>query len=298
MTLFHAATALRGAGPAATLAAGLEAMDRAPTVTGVHDRDDGSGLWEVSAYFDGRPDGAALMLLARAHGAPDFSVAPVGSRDWLAQVRAGLSPVAAGRIVVFGSHDRDRVPPNRIGLEIEAALAFGTGHHATTRACLLALDRLARRGRAFRNVADIGGGTGVLAMAAVRLWGGRAVAGDIDPVATQTARVNAAANGLAGSIRCATAAGFRHPLLQARGPYDLVAANILAAPLRRLAPQVAAHLAPGGTVVLSGLLVRQAAGVEAVYRGWGFGRIERLDHDGWSALVLRRRRGPGAIRRR
>jgi ribosomal protein L11 methyltransferase len=289
MTLFHAVTALKGAAPAAALQAALEEADPAPTVTGAHDRDDGTGIWEVSAYFDGRPDETALMLLARAHGAPDFSVAPVGTRDWLAQVRAGLTPVEAGRITVFGSHDRDRIAPNRIALEIEAALAFGTGHHATTRACLLALDRLAREGWSFRSMADIGGGTGVLAMAGCRLWPLRAFAGDIDPVATETARANTAANGLAGRIGCVTASGFRHPRLQAAAPFDLVAANILAAPLKRLAPEMAAHLAPGGLAILSGLLVRQVPGVEAVYGGWGFRRHDRVDLDGWTALVLRYR---------
>ncbi len=290
MTLFHAVTAIEGAGAAAALQAALEEIDPAPTVTGAHDRDDGTGLWEVSAYFDGRPDETALMLVARAHDAADFSVAPVGSRDWLAQVRAGLSPVHAGRITVFGSHDRARIPPNRIGLEIEAALAFGTGHHATTRVCLIALDRLARTGRGFASMADIGGGTGVLAMAACRLWPLRAIAGDIDAIATETARANVAANGLSGRIRCVTAAGFRHALLHREAPFDLVAANILAAPLKRLAPEMALHVAPGGVAVLSGLLRRQAAGVEAVYRGWGFVRHDRVDAEGWTALVLRRAR--------
>jgi ribosomal protein L11 methyltransferase len=288
MTLFHAVTSLRGATPAAALADALEEIDPAPTVTGAHDRDDGTGIWEVSAYFDGRPDDTALMLLARAHEAPDFAVAPVGTRDWLAQVRAGLTPVDAGRITVFGSHDRDRIAPNRISLEIEAALAFGTGHHATTRACLLALDRLSRAGLAFREMADIGGGTGVLAMAGCRLWPLRAVAGDIDAVATETARANVAANGLSARIRCVTAAGFRHPALHARAPYDLVAANILAAPLKRLAPAMASHVAVGGVVVLSGLLLRQAPGVEAVYRAWGFASLDRVEDDGWAALVLNR----------
>jgi ribosomal protein L11 methyltransferase len=290
MTLFHATTALEGEAAAARLAAALEALDPAPTVVGVHDRDDGSRLWEVSAYFDGRPDPTALLILARAHGAPDLAVTRVGTRDWLAQVRAGLTPVHAGRITVFGSHDRARIPPNRIALEIEAALAFGTGHHATTRACLIALDRLARRNRLdIRRIADIGGGTGVLAMAGVRLWPRvRAVAGDIDPVATETARANIRANGLSGRIVCVTAAGFRTPRLASGPAFDLVAANILAAPLKRLAPQIAHRLAPGGVAVLSGLLARQAPGVEATYRAWGFRAVDRVALDGWVALVLRR----------
>lgn len=288
MTLFHAVTELTGAGPAAALAGALEALDPPPSVTGLHDRDDGSRLWEVSAWFDGRPDGTALLILAAAHGAPPFAVAPVGSRDWLAQVRAGLTPVEAGRISVFGSHDRARIAPSRIGLEIEAALAFGTGHHATTRACLLALDRLAQSGWAFRRAADIGAGTGVLAMAAARLWPLRASAGDIDPLAALTARANIRANGLRARVEAVTAAGFAHPRLVAR--VDLVTANILAQPLRRLAPAIAAHLEPGGVAILSGLLARQAAGVEAVYRAFGFSRLDRVDLAGWTALVLRRHR--------
>jgi ribosomal protein L11 methyltransferase len=175
-----------------------------------------------------------------------------------------------------------------VALEIEAAEAFGTGHHATTQGCLVALDRLARQGLAARRVADIGGGTGVLAMAAARVWPARAIAGDIEPLATATARLNVAANGLAGRVACVTAAGFRHPRLHAGGPYDLIFANILAGPLRRLAGELARHHAPGGVAILSGILDRQAQGVIAVYRGWGYrpGRTVRIG--GWSTLVLAR----------
>ena len=170
----------------------------------MRDHDDGSGRWDAGGLFDGRPDAAGLALLAEVHGAAGFTVERVDDRDWVAQVRAELTPVEAGRFVVYGSHDRGRVPPSRIGLEIEAAQAFGTGHHATTQGCLLALDRLAKAGFRPRRVADVGAGTGVLAMAAARLWPLRAVAGDIDPVATATARANAAANGVG------TRVGLRH----------------------------------------------------------------------------------------
>jgi ribosomal protein L11 methyltransferase len=288
MTLHHATTAVPGAAAAEALADALDALEPPPTASGVHDRDDGSGVWEVGAYFEGRPDAAALAVLAAVHGAAEFAVAPVGTRDWLAQVRAGLTPVEAGRFTVYGSHDRARVAPNRIGLEIEAALAFGTGHHATTRGCLLALDGLARSGRRYARVADIGTGTGVLAMAAARLWPARVLAADVDPTATATARMNLAANRAAIRVRTLTAAGFRHPALHAAAPCDLVLANILAAPLRRLAPEMARHAARGGTVVLSGLLDRQAGGVLAVYRGWGFRRRAAVRLDGWTTLVLQR----------
>lgn len=286
MPLFYVSTVLTGEDAARALGDALEALD--PLSTEVRDHDDGSGRWDVGAHFDGRPDAGGLALLAALNGAPDFAVSKVEDRDWVAQVRAELTPVEAGRFVVYGSHDRDRIPSDRIGLEIEAAQAFGTGHHASTQGCLTALDRLARAGLVGSNVADIGGGTGVLAMAAVSIWPARAVASDIDPVATFTARANAAANGLGPRILCLTAPGFNHPLLAARAPFDLVFANILAAPLKRLAPDMARHQAKGGVAILSGLLTRQAPGVLAVYEGWGYRRIDRVPIGEWTTLVLRR----------
>ena len=202
----------------------------------------------------------------------------------MAQVRAELTPVVAGRFVVYGSHDRERIPPNWVGLEIEAAQAFGTGHHAThprlpTRARPAgrgAACRPAGRGhrRRHRRPGD-GGGRGLA---------GGAIAGDIDPVATATARANVAANGLAARVACVTAAGFRHPRLQAGAPYDLIFANILAGPLAARG-DLAAHQAPGGVAILSGILARQARGVAAVYRAWGYrprgdGADRRMDDAG------------------
>ena len=286
MPLYFASTALLGEDAARALGDALESLD--PLSTEVRDHDDGSGLWDAGAHFDGRPDAAGLALLAALNGAPDFTVAKVDERDWVAQVRSELTPVEAGRFIVYGSHDRGRIPSNRIGLEIEAAQAFGTGHHASTQGCLTALDRLARSGLVAREVADIGGGTGVLAMAAVSVFPARAVASDIDPVATVTARANAIANGLGPEILCLTAPGFNHPMLAARAPFDLVFANILAAPLKRLAPAMAGHQAPGGVAILSGLLTRQAPSVLAVYRGWGYARIDRIPIGDWTTLVLRK----------
>jgi ribosomal protein L11 methyltransferase len=288
LTLYHAITQIRGETEAQALFDALDELWPAPSASGTHDRDDGSGVWEVSAYFDGRPDETMLALLARAHGADTFSVAPVGTRDWMAQVRAGLSPVRAGRFIVYGSHDRGKVPSQLVGLEIEAALAFGTGHHETTQGCLLALDQLARHGLSARRVADIGSGTGVLAMAAARIFPARIIASDIDALATRTAQANIRANRLAGRIRCVTAPGFRHPALRAMGPYDLAVSNILASPLKRLAPDMARHIAPGGMLVLSGILARQAASVEAVYQGWGFRRRHILGRGDWTVLTLER----------
>lgn len=290
MPLFRAITAVRGAAAAHALSDALDALDPAPLAGEIHDHDDGSGLWDVGALFDGSPDPVALALVARAHAAPDFTVAKVEDRDWVAQVRAELTPVVAGRFVVYGSHDRARIAPNRIGLEIEAAEAFGTGHHATTQGCLEALDRLVRMGWRPRRIADIGGGTGVLAMAATSVWPARAIAGDIDPLATRTARANVAANGLGDRVTCVTAAGFRHPRLRAGAPYDLVFANILAGPLRRMAGDMARHQATGGRAILSGILARQAKGVAAVYRSRGYVPEETVRIGEWATLVFRLRR--------
>lgn len=294
--LFQATTMIAGEAAARAAADALEALDPAPLATDVHDRGDGSGLWEVGGHFDRRPDAAGLALVAQLYGGPDFRTAAVEDCDWVARVRAELTPVRAGRFVVYGSHDRARISAHLVGLEIEAAQAFGTGHHATTQGCLVALDRLARRGLVARRLVDIGGGTGVLAMAACKIWPARAVAGDLDPVATSTARANVAANGLARRIACITAAGFRHPRIAAGARYDLVFANILAAPLKRLAPQVAAHQPRGGVVVLSGILTRQATGVAAVYAGWGYRLLDEVAREGWTTLVLRR--GGAALGRR
>lgn len=169
-------------------------------------------------------------------------------------------------------------------------MAFGTGHHGTTVGCLAALDRLARRGFRARRVADIGTGTGVLAMAAARRLAAPGVATDIDPVAVATARANVAANGLRLRVRTGQAAGFRTPLLARDAPYDLVFANILARPLKALARDMARFTAPGGQAVLSGLLLRQGAGVEAVYRGHGFRCRDRIALGDWATLVLERTR--------
>jgi ribosomal protein L11 methyltransferase len=269
---------------------------------GVFEIEDGSGRWEVGGYFDAAPDIAGLAVLARLHGAADFAVSRVADRDWVAQVRRELHPVHAGRFTVHGGHDSHRVAPNRIGLRIEAAMAFGTGHHATTRGCLLLIDGLARRGmrRGVRpaRVADIGCGTGVLAMAAARLWRARCVATDIDDVAAATARENVRANRLGPWIAVGRAPGFRHAALRAAAPFDLVCANILAGPLERLAPEIARHLAPAGHAVLSGILRDQAASVEAVFAGHGMRRERRVVLDDWVSLLLRKQRNEKGRARR
>ena len=289
MSTYSALTTLDGQEAAAALAAALERMDPAPTGVGTFEIEDGSGRWEVGAYFLEAPNEAVLMLLAAAFGAADFALSELPEIDWVAKVRRELHPVEAGRFFVYGPHDADKVPPGRVALQIEATVAFGTGHHGTTQGCLRAFDRLAEAGLAPARVADIGCGTAVLAMAAAKvLPQAQIIAGDIDAVAVEVAAANAAINGLGGRIACVEAAGFDHPALVAGAPYDLIFANILKGPLIELAPAMAAHAAPGGRVILSGLLAVQAEAVQAAYAAAGFVPEARDDLGEWSTLVLRR----------
>ncbi len=262
-----------------------EALERmGPAGVGVFEVEDGSGLWEVAGYFEGLPDVAGLALLEAVHDV-GFVVSEVPETDWVAKVRRDLSPVEAGRFFVYGSHDADRVPEGRVALLIEAAMAFGTGHHGTTQGCLRALDRLLESGWVPARVADLGCGTAVLAMAAARVWpGAEVLASDIDPVAVEVARANVEANGLAGRIDCLLAEGVEEPRLS--GPFDLILANILMGPLIDLAPELSLRLSPGGRVILSGLLTDQAEGVAEVYRGRGLDLVGREDIGDWATLVM------------
>ena len=246
MPTFTALTTLSGKAQAEALGEAMERLEPTPTGVGVFEVEDGSGLWEVGGYFTESPDIAALALLSVAFGAKDFTVSELPETDWVAHVRRELAPVEAGRFFVYGSHDADKVPSGRIPLLIEAAMAFGTGHHGTTLGCLRALDRLIEGGFVGEKVADIGCGTAVLAMAAARVWDGTIIASDIDQVAVDVAEANLRANDMAGRVRCVEAAGFANPELAAVAPYDLIFANILKGPLVALAPDLAAHLRPGG----------------------------------------------------
>jgi ribosomal protein L11 methyltransferase len=282
-----ALTTLPGPDGAEALGEALEALDPPPTGVGVWEVEDGAGLWEVGGYFGAPPDEVGLALLAAAHGARPFAVSEVPHQDWVAHVRRELTPVEAGRFHVHGSHDAETVPEGRIPLLIEAAMAFGTGHHGTTQGCLRALDRLLEEGASPRRVADVGCGTAVLAMAAAAsLPGAEVVASDIDAVAVDVARVNLAVNGLEGRVALVETAGLDHPALA--GPFDLVFANILKGPLVELAPAIGGALAPGGRAVLSGLLAEQAEAVAAAYRAEGLREEAREDLGEWSTLVLRK----------
>ena len=286
MPTFTALTTLTGLAPAEALGEALEHITPEPTGVGVFEVEDGSGLWEVGAYFIEEPDVIALELLAAIHGAKPFAVSELPETDWVAHVKRELAPVSAGRFFVYGSHDEDQIPENCFPLLIEAAMAFGTGHHGTTEGCLTALDNLAQTGFVGKNVIDVGCGTAVLAMGAAMLWDGDIVASDIDEVATDTAKANISSNNLDGRIDVVTCAGFDHPKLRDQLPYDLILANILKGPLIDLAPDMGTCCAKGGYAILSGILNPQADDVIDAYGDAGFELHKRSEFGEWTTLTL------------
>ena len=247
--------------------------------------------WLIHAYFEHEPTGAEIALLASLGCGPP-QTEQLGEQDWVTMSQAGLQPIRAGRFTV---HTPTYPPdPARVNFEIDAGLAFGTGQHATTSGCLAALDELEREGAVFANIADIGTGTGLLAFAALNLWPeARCIATDIDPIAIDVARDNAAINGVklghgVGELLLAVADGLDSPLLTARAPFDLIIANILAGPLIELASDFERALAPGGTIILAGLLESQADAVAAAYEGLGLSLRARTAGE-WPVLALRSR---------
>ena len=246
--------------------------------------------WLIHAYFERPPTDDDLAVL-RGLGSGGTHIEELPESDWVTMSQEGLQPIRAGRFFVHTPMYRSQ-PPGTVAFEIDAGLAFGTGQHATTAGCLEALDRLQRDGRSFANVADIGTGTGLLAFAALSLWPEcKCIATDIDPVAVGVARDNAAINGVklghgAGQLLIAQADGMDSPLLSARAPFDLIVANILAGPLVEMAPDFARSLAPGGSVLLAGLLDSQAEGLIAAYEAQGLSLAERRSGE-WPVLLFR-----------
>lgn len=286
MITYSALTTITGEDAAYQLADALEDLTPEPTGVGVFEIEDGSGLWEVAAYFMGRPDAGALAVLSALHKAKPFNISDIPDQDWVSKVQRELAPVAAGRFFVYGSHDADRVPADKIPLLIDAAMAFGTGHHGTTKGCLEAFDALLNAGFCEGNVLDVGCGTAVLAMAAAKVLPNSVLASDIDPVAVEVAQANVAGNGLEGRVACVVAAGFDAQELKNNGPYDLIFANILKAPLIGLAPDIGLQTAQGGYAILSGILNEQADEVIAVYQQNGFNLHEKRVIVDWTTLTL------------
>lgn len=253
----------------------------------------GDGLCEVSALYSDPPDEVALTAKIKqaADGDADLPVVveEVADADWVTLSQGQRGPVRSGRFLVYGSHDRDTVVRNRFAIEIDAAQAFGTAHHATTRACLAILDGLAKRGRPDL-VLDLGTGTGILAVAAALAFDRPVIATDNDPIAVEIAKRNAHKAGLSRQIHVFEAEGLAHPLFSRIAP-DLIVANILAGPLDALAPAMARTLQPGGYAVLSGLTADQTHAIVARYGALGFTLERHSLLDGWAALVMGLRNG-------
>jgi ribosomal protein L11 methyltransferase len=273
----------------------VETFDPAETAAAAFEeessrKDWSPGRWIVEAYFAFPPDEAVIRTLVACVAGDDAAQAlhfgEIATRDWVAASLEGLRAVRAGRFLLHGAHDRAAIRSNDIAIEIEAALAFGTGHHGSTRGCLIMLDALAKRRRP-KAILDVGTGSGVLAIAAAKRFRQPVQAGDIDPVAVAAARANAKRNGVASLVRPVVARGLQHKALQKDAPYELVFANILARPLRQLAPAIKNVLAPGGEIILSGLLQCDVASVIAAYRAQGLALSRHIEIDGWATLLLR-----------
>lgn len=247
---------------------------------------DGGRLWEVEALVEGAPDRRAIRAALASFGRPAFAAVP--PKDWVAESRKALPAITAGRFYLRGSHVEGPTPRGKLALHIDAGAAFGTGRHETTKGCLIVLDRLARASQRFPRILDLGCGSGVLALAAAKLWPGSVLAADNDPDAVRVARENAAHNGLADRVRVIESQGFAAAGLRRAGPFDLILANILAGPLIRLAPGLARHLAPGGRAILSGLLTSQAGDVLAAQQRQGLVLESQLRLGDWSVLLLRK----------
>ena len=247
--------------------------------------------WIVEAYFETRPDPNRLRELIEAWAGPAAAASlvfdKIGAQDWIEAGLRGQPPVRAGRFLVHGSHGRPKIAANALALEIPAALAFGTGHHGTTRGCLIFLEALGKTKRP-RRILDVGTGTGVLAMASAKRFHCPVRCADVDPVAVAVASANARRNGLGFYMRPVLAEGARHPDLVRNGPYDVILANILAEPLKAMAGRLAGLAAREGSLILSGLLPGDVAGVVSRYRGHGFSLVKRLEIEGWASLCLRR----------
>jgi ribosomal protein L11 methyltransferase len=272
------------AGAASDLLTGLEE----PQALAVTLFEDGPAGFIVEAYYETEPslESVQVALSRLSGGLGEAVLEAVPDQNWVALSQASLPPVAAGRFLVHGNHDRFRAGARRAAIEIEAGEAFGTGHNATTALCLEAIDRLTRRQR-FAHVLDLGCGTGVLAIAAARvLPGARVLAVDNDPLATAIARANARLNGVGPRLRVIDASGFAHPLLRSPGAFDLVLANLLPGPLIELAPAMRCALRPGGIAVLSGLLDHQAREIAASYCAAGFRLLARRRRAGWTVLTV------------
>ncbi len=259
-----------------------EVLDPPPAVS----IDERHVLRLVEAYFVDRPDLDALAAIVGDSTGNSLTLHEIREENWVALAQRGLSPVVAGRFLIYGSHDRVAGAGRRYAIEIDAGRAFGTAHHGTTRGCLIAIDRLAKRSR-WQRVLDLGTGSGILAIAASKVSSARILASDIDPVAVGVARENIRRNGASSAACAVVAPGVDQATIRSRAPFDLIVSNILAGPLIALAPRIVKLVAPGGHIVLSGLLDAQAREVNAIYLRLGLAFEQRLSLEGWTTLILR-----------
>lgn len=269
-----------------TLSEHLNAINPQPSGVGTFEIEDGSGYWEIGAYFTESPDTTALSILSTLYNARPFVVSELEDKDWVTEVQRELTPVPAGKFFVYGAHDVEKLPMTSTGIRIEAAVAFGTGHHGTTKGCLLAMQNLHLRGFNPNKVADIGCGTGILAIGAAKLWHCFVHASDMDPIAVRTSQENVRINGMNNHVRTFVATGTKHQIFHQSCQYNLVVANILAKPLKNLAPEVAHIISKKGYVILSGILVEQGKDVLQMYRGWKMSLVKKIELNGWVTLIL------------
>ncbi|MBB3590262.1 ribosomal protein L11 methyltransferase [Rhizobium sp. BK529] len=258
---------------------------------GTTEIDEKNDVWEASVYMmaEDEVDVRSRVAAALKQTFPDavLSREVIPDVDWVVKSLEGLKPVRAGRFLVHGSHDRDKVRIGDIAIEIDAGQAFGTGHHGTTAGCLEVIDRVLRA-RTVRNALDLGTGSGVLAIAVRKLRNIPILATDIDPIAIRVAAENVRRNGIATGIATVTAPGFHSTAFSEHGPFDLIIANILARPLIKMAPQLVTNLAPGGSVILSGILAAQRWKVLAAYNGAKLRHVRTIWRNGWVTIHLDR----------
>ena len=286
MLTYSAITKVKERERAEGLGVALEKLNPPPMGVGVFELEDGSGEWEVGAYFHDRPDEISILILENAFKADGFAISEIPETDWVTKVKRELSPVEAGQFFVFGKHDSHKLPNDRVGLLIEASMAFGTGHHGTTKGCLLALDKLVERGKKINEVIDIGCGTAVLAMAVGKVSSSRIIASDVDQVAVEVALANLKANNLENRITCLQATGFEDTKIRSNAPFDLIFANILKPPLLDLAPCIRRYLKSGGHAIISGILDLQAIEIIEAYRQNDLEVQDRIDIGEWVTLTL------------
>ena len=286
MLTYSAITKVKDRERAEGLGVALEKLNPPPMGVGVFELEDSSGEWEVGAYFRDRPDEISILILENAFKAHGFAISEIPETDWVTKVKRELSPVEAGQFFVFGKHDSHKLPKDRVGLLIEASMAFGTGHHGTTKGCLLALDKLVARDKKIDEVIDIGCGTAVLAMAVGKVSSSRIIASDVDQVAVEVALANLKANNLENRIACIQATGFEDMQIRSNAPFDLVFANLLKPPLLDLAPCIRRYLKSGGHAIISGILDLQAIEIIEVYRQNDLEVQDRIDIGEWVTLTL------------